>query len=1638
MTSPMGEFLPFDEALPWLRLMVRLEGRSLPPGPVSARTLVREALRFVEVPDPDVGQIAENPDRALVRPEEWPGRLRPHPARVLVEVMRARAPEWAGVPDGGETTPLVRLLIQALSRFTEQRTTLGEVREMAVEELAARLFDWGLQDNAGLLAWEGAMFARDYVTVCIAQCLLQWMRRLTEVGASIGDEEPLVPASWTAQDAEFEETYRAWLRRPIEGGHVRLLDLLDSYWPLRAEEMDSGSTIPALDLLDAAPRVLLTGRPGTGKSTVLRRLAAENIRADGSGGGADYVPFLLSVQDLERWAQRLGEARVAHLGMMAAQPDGWVERVLRSGRGLLLVDVVEQFVSDWSIFQLPSLLRDLMADLPQVRCVLAVRTAELPEGRLTDLEFIRFELLPMSPAEVAETARRWFRASGRVDPQSSGTDAPGLLAELRRHDGLAELMRTPLLCHVVCAQYFERRDRFSSELHHVLDGLVDAIVEQRSTQLTVPLDSIRRWLGAIALGAVTHGSGRLAYAEAMAAVNEEAGSGTEPSQPLEEMLHQVIHWAGLVTQSGHGDIEFHQPVLRDHLAARLLGQDERRWQLIGPLADAGRHGVIRAAIAYAAAASTSRYVFVIVRHGDSLPHSSRQLAVYALAAQAANSVDRLADALDAGLASRLRRYLPTPGDVSATDVTYALTEDPGLVPDPDDIVNGRAAAVLLMPATQARGPEPVPRPDSAGTPRVVPLRLPDGLRPLPLGAQDLAIALSVATRIEPELIRAVRLRVFPGADAGDEADLWFGDWIGGRTPSAISLRVDLLPVLRQELRQRLLAAEPGDPLHSIGEIVDELHVGISPALRLEEKVNWLDVTEGISTTETGARLLESAVRALVTQDNRQGLADWLTGAWNRLPERVRASTTAWQLVTAAAGRAPDAGLRPVPAPPALTRDDVAVIVDLFRDVPLPLAREGAYLHFGVQQTGAADSRVWAIPVPDTDPRVVEVVVEDSDGIPGAPLTVTVPPGGTSTVPVGLGAVLLRGARGDVYRLEEVRSGSGTAAASEEDLRVDQVGLDDSRQLLVGTARQWLSTLRPGSASLFQDAYGHCLGAEPATAEAHRWRRYAERTARVLLGCGLAGVRMIMGHSLPVTGGFGEVVLAGTSPATGADAFVVLVVREEEELGPSDGPLLCTASPGGGRLDPAAAAAVTAARLERDFPDTAASGIQTAIWIASDHRLILESLHETLDLIGADLTRRPVSFGPGQEDALGDFLRRRLARQTTGAPEAVVLASPVKARARPADLLDADGTLHLPAYADLDLLDEQLATIRRWLDSASPDQWGRASIMVVSGGPGTGKSTLALALVDELRDTSLRATYTSCSPPFLAALRSRAGQARPNDEISDSGMLYARGRLPVIICDDAQQLGAWRPGSELLEGRPHRLSALADYSARLVLFVDESRALLPAEPVPSQGSMRRSMRLETPLRFRFSTRHGDWVTRLLDGRPTRQGRRSVFRAEGVHIAPTVEALEAFLARRWMEGKEVVLTAGHFGGLSIRIGAWQRPWRPGDGSGPRLTEADSWCHVASAHDVDGLEYDWCGVIMGPDLVWRGDSWVTDPGANRDLRDLREGSHSRERAAGDKLIRNAYRCLFTRPSQGLVIFSVDAETSEYLATVAQPLAG
>jgi uncharacterized protein len=80
----------------------------------------------------------------------------------------------------------------------------------------------------------------------------------------------------------------------------------------------------------------------------------------------------------------------------------------------------------------------------------------------------------------------------------------------------------------------------------------------------------------------------------------------------------------------------------------------------------------------------------------------------------------------------------------------------------------------------------------------------------------------------------------------------------------------------------------------------------------------------------------------------------------------------------------------------------------------------------------------------------------------------------------------------------------------------------------------------------------------------------------------------------------------------------------------------------------------------------------------------------------------------------------------------------------------------------------------------------------------------------------------------------------------------------------------------------------------------------------------------------------------------------------------------------------------------------------------------------YTAQGFEYDYNGVIIGPDLIYRDGRLVTDRTASKDPALTKKVSD----AEADRLIRNTYKVLLTRGLRGTLLFSTDPETQAFLS--------
>lgn len=271
-------------------------------------------------------------------------------------------------------------------------------------------------------------------------------------------------------------------------------------------------------------------------------------------------------------------------------------------------------------------------------------------------------------------------------------------------------------------------------------------------------------------------------------------------------------------------------------------------------------------------------------------------------------------------------------------------------------------------------------------------------------AARLARIVSLAARVEPELLRAVRLRLLPHADAGVEADLWFSPLVQSQSPLALAMEPQVVDVLRMQL-----AAEPG-LLHGAWAVLREVHRDAPATLQLEEQITWLALVGTDEALQRIDEVLRPVVAAMVQQD-RRGLSRWVLRAFPRMPHVVHLSETVQMLAMGAGARLGGQRILKADLPRHAVREWLPWILPV--DVPKVLL--GVRLVDNTCQVRepphAGDH---TIEVPRTDPLLLEVSWQE--GADQFAELIRLSSCSAQSVAVGTADVQLRTATGSRYTL----------------------------------------------------------------------------------------------------------------------------------------------------------------------------------------------------------------------------------------------------------------------------------------------------------------------------------------------------------------------------------------------------------------------------------------------------------------------------------------------------------------------------------------------------------------------------------------------------------------------------------------------
>lgn len=524
------------------------------------------------------------------------------------------------------------------------------------------------------------------------------------------------------------------------------------------------------------------------------------------------------------------------------------------------------------------------------------------------------------------------------------------------------------------------------------------------------------------------------------------------------------------------------------------------------------------------------------------------------------------------------------------------------------------------------------------------------------------------------------------------------------------------------------------------------------------------------------------------------------------------------------------------------------------------------------------------------------------------------------------------------------------------------------------------------------------GRRPSPAEQTSWRRSLPAFASDLVAAGLAEVEMLVEYQLPLTSQRADVVLAGQHPTTGQASYVVVELKQWSAAYSFEGDaelVEVPGMPGGPKLHPVIQVRgyceylANFACVIADQPDALAG-------MAYLHNAVQPPL--VADLLSVPVSTTGRFFTAADRAAMVEFLQSRLA-PVSGRVAGDLLMNSAVAPSRQLLKVAAAEIRDRPQFQ---LLGDQQLAVDLVLHAVERARAGNTKrVIVVTGGPGSGKSVVALSLLGDLARRGRTVVHATGSRSFTQTLRKVAGRRAPIVQkmfkYFNQFMTAGANDLDVLIMDEAHRMREISVDrytrAELRTDRPQVDELIA--AARVPVFLlDEHQVVRPGE----MGTLGQIERYAAHLGLEFqhialgeqfrcggSEEYVLWVTRLLGLSEQPAGRWQTDPQFDVRVADSPAEMESLLTHLRGHGYSARMTAGYCwpwsdarkdGTLAddVQIEAWTRPWnsksdrRVGEAPPSALwaTEDGGFGQVGCVYTAQGFEYDWNGVIIGDDLV------------------------------------------------------------------------
>ncbi len=374
-----------------------------------------------------------------------------------------------------------------------------------------------------------------------------------------------------------------------------------------------------------------------------------------------------------------------------------------------------------------------------------------------------------------------------------------------------------------------------------------------------------------------------------------------------------------------------------------------------------------------------------------------------------------------------------------------------------------------------------------------------------------------------------------------------------------------------------------------------------------------------------------------------------------------------------------------------------------------------------------------------------------------------------------------------------------------------------------------------------------------------------------------------------------------------------------------------------------------------------------------------------------------------------------------------------------------------------MIDDQKIIFENALNIAKKSSYTNKNVIIIEGGPGTGKSVVAINLLVSLIKMRLNSQYVTKNSAPRAVFESKLTKTLKKTEISNlfsgSGSFTTSfmDSFDALVVDEAHRLNE---KSGIFKNIGENQIKEIIYSSKCSIFFLDENQKVTWQDIGSKDEIEKwakkyfakihHFKLESQFRCNGSDGFPALIDNMLQIKET-----SNFKHEDMNydfqIIDSPNKLREMIFEKNKINNKARIVAGYCwnwvskttNNFDIEISQYdfRMKWNLQSDGYTWIISPNSVNEVGCIHTCQGLEVDYVGVIIGKDLIVRNGEVITNPNnraktdksINGYKKDLKENPELAKKKV-DEIIKNTYRTLMTRGLKGCYIYSVDEETNEY----------